>query len=247
MANEREIHQERRFGGVARLYGEDAYQAFSRATVVVIGLGGVGSWAAEALARSAIGHLVLIDFDHIAPSNVNRQLHALEGEFGKSKVEAMANRLKKINPELQLTNHDAFIEASNLEQLIPKNAFVLDACDDAGAKIDLAVFCHGHSIPLVMCGAAGGKLDPAAIRIADLARTTQDPLLAKIRGSLRKNHSFCRDLKRPLGIAAVYSVEPRQDKAFGGLACSGYGSAVTVTAAFGFAAASSCLNQIANY
>ena len=171
MANEREIQQEldtssqeRRFGGVARLYGEVAYQAFSHATVVVIGLGGVGSWAAEALARSAIGHLVLIDFDHIVPSNVNRQLHALEGEFGRSKVGAMSSRLKKINPEIQLTTNDVFIEAANLEQLIPKNAFVLDACDDAGAKIDLAVFCRDHSIPLVMCGGAGGKLDPTAIR-----------------------------------------------------------------------------------
>ena len=165
---------------------------FRSATVVVIGLGGVGSWAAEALARSAIGHLVLIDFDHIAPSNVNRQLHALEGEFGRSKVEAMSSRLKKINPEIQLTTNDVFIEAANLEQLIPKNAFVLDACDDAGAKIDLAVFCRDHSIPLVMCGGAGGKLDPTAIRVADLAKTTQDPLLAKIRASLRKNHSFCK-------------------------------------------------------
>lgn len=246
MANEREIQQERRFGGVARLYGEVAYQAFSHATVVVIGLGGVGSWAAEALARSAIGHLVLIDFDHIVPSNVNRQLHALEGEFGRSKVGAMSSRLKKINPEIQLTTNDVFIEAANLEQLIPKNAFVLDACDDAGAKIDLAVFCRDHSIPLVMCGGAGGKLDPTAIRVADLAKTTQDPLLAKIRASLRKNHSFCRDLKRPLGISAVYSIEPRQGKATGGLACSGYGSAVTVTAAFGFAATSTCLNQITN-
>jgi len=256
MANERVVDQaaceseataDRRFAGVARLYGEDAFAAFSRATVVVIGLGGVGSWAAEALARSAVGHLVLVDFDHIALSNVNRQLHAIEENFGRAKVQAMAERLRGINPEITITVHDTFAKPDNLAQIIMEDAFVLDACDDVSAKVALASFCRSHEIPMVMCGGAGGKIDPTRIQIADLSKTTQDPLLAKIRAQLRKNHSFCRDLKRPMGILAVYSSEARRGLSSGGLECSGYGSGVTVTAGFGLIAASACLAQIANY
>lgn len=255
MANERVANQntdasdasaERRFAGVARLYGEQAFAAFTHATVVVIGLGGVGSWAAEALARSAVGHLVLVDFDHIAPSNVNRQLHALEGNFGKAKVLAMSERLQAIHPQIQITMHDAFAQSTNLDLIIPEGAFVVDACDDVSAKVALASFCRTRSIPLVMCGGAGGKTDPTQIEVADLAKTTQDPLLAKIRAELRKNHSFSRDLKQSMGIQAIFSVEQKKGLAGGGLACAGYGSAVTVTAAFGFAAAAACLSQIAN-
>lgn len=236
---------DRRFAGVARLYGEDAFRAFGQATVVVIGLGGVGSWAAEALARSAVGHVVLVDFDHIAPSNVNRQLHAIEGSFGKAKVLAMAERLQAINPMIKITMHDVFAEPANLEQIIPYNSLVLDACDDVSAKVALASFCKTQQIPLVMCGGAGGKVDPTRIQIADLSKTTQDPLLAKIRAQLRKNHSFSRDMKKSMGIQAVYSVEARRGLASGGLECSGYGSGVTVTAGFGFTAAAACLAQIA--
>lgn len=245
-ACEANSNADRRFAGVARLYGEDAFAAFGRATVVVIGLGGVGSWAAEALARSAVGHLVLVDFDHIAPSNVNRQLHAMEGSFGKAKVAVMAERLQAINPSITITIHDQFAEPGNLDQIIQKGSFVLDACDDVSAKVGLADFCRRHQISLVMCGGAGGKIDPTRIQIADLSKTTQDPLLAKIRAQLRKNHSFCRDLKKSMGIQAVYSSEARRGIASGGLECSGYGSGVTVTAAFGFSAASACLLQIAN-
>jgi tRNA A37 threonylcarbamoyladenosine dehydratase len=254
MANERVIDDtaceanstaDRRFAGVARLYGEDAFTAFGCTTVVVIGLGGVGSWAAEALARSAVGHVVLVDFDHIAPSNVNRQLHAIEGSFGKAKVLAMAERLQAINPTITITMHDVFAEPANLEQIIPRGSFVLDACDDVSAKVALASFCKSQQISLVMCGAAGGKVDPTRIQIADLSKTTQDPLLAKIRAQLRKNHSFSRDLKKSMGIQAVYSSEARRGTAGGGLECSGYGSGVTVTAGFGFAAAAACLAQIA--
>jgi tRNA A37 threonylcarbamoyladenosine dehydratase len=249
MANERVVEesdsdQERRFAGVARLYGSEAYQRFRHATVVVVGLGGVGSWAAEALARCAVGHLVLVDFDHIAPSNVNRQLHALEGEFGKAKVTAMAERLPRIHPQIKLTLQDAYLDAENLAQIIPQNAFVLDACDDVAAKVALAVFCKKHAYPLVMCGGAGGKLNPRFINAADLAKTTQDPLLAKIRAELRRNHSFNRDIKVEMAIRAVYSEEPKQGEGEGGLACSGFGSSVNVTASFGFLAAAEILAAI---
>ena len=252
MANERvnaqeEVGQpERRFAGVARLYGEDAYLKFTQATVVVVGLGGVGSWAAEALARSAIGHLVLIDFDHIAPSNINRQLHAMEGEFGKAKVSAMAERIRKINPDIKLTLHDAFLAQGNLADLIPRGAYVLDACDDVPAKVALAAYCKESQIGLVICGGAGGKVNPSAVSAADLAKTVQDSLLAKIRAELRKNHSFSRDLEQAMGIRAVYSQEPKLGGGSGGLACSGYGSAVSVTATFGFVAAAEILTLIAN-
>ncbi len=252
MANERVNEQEtanqpeRRFAGVARLYGEDAYLKFTQATVVVVGLGGVGSWAAEALARSAIGHLVLIDFDHIAPSNINRQLHAMEGEFGKAKVSAMAERIRKINPDIQLTLYDAFLAEGNLAKFIPQGAHVLDACDDVPAKVALAAYCKQSQIALVICGGAGGKVNPSAVSATDLSKTVQDSLLAKIRAELRKNHSFSRDLKQPMGIRAVYSQEPKLGQGSGGLACSGYGSAVSVTATFGFVAAAEILALIAN-
>ena len=234
----------RRFGGVARLYGDAALARFQQATVVVAGLGGVGSWAAEALARSAIGHLVLIDFDHIAESNTNRQLHALDGEYGKAKVAAMAQRITLINPRIQLTCHDAFLEPDTLDALIPADAIVLDATDSVQVKIALAAWSVKNQRLLVMCGASGGKADPTQLRCDDLSRTEQDALLAKVRVGLRTDHGFSRDLKKKMGIRAVYSKEPRAGSATGGLACSGYGSAVTVTAAAGLVAAAEILSLI---
>ena len=235
---------ERRFGGVARLYGDAALVQFQEATVVVAGLGGVGSWAAEALARSAIGHLVLIDFDHIAESNTNRQLHALDGEYGKAKVDAMAQRITQINPQIQLTCHDAFLEPDTLDVLIPADAIVLDATDSVPVKIALAAWAVANQRLLVMCGASGGKADPTQLRCVDLSKTEQDALLAKVRVGLRTDHGFSRDLKKKMGIRAVYSKEPRAGATTGGLACSGYGSAVTVTAAAGLVAAAEVLSLI---
>lgn len=235
---------ERRFGGVARLYGADLRSRFQNATVVVAGLGGVGSWAAEALARTGIGHLVLVDFDHIAESNTNRQLHAIEGQYGKAKVEAMTSRILQINPEIQITAHDEFLEPENLDRIIPANAFVLDATDSVQTKIALSVWARENQRDLVMCGAAGGKTDPTSIRCDDLSRTEQDALLAKVRQGLRQDHGFSRNLKHKIGIRAVYSQEPRAGASTGGLACSGYGSTVMVTAACGLAAAAEILNVI---
>jgi tRNA A37 threonylcarbamoyladenosine dehydratase len=236
--------EERRFGGVSRLYGPELRARFQSATVVVAGLGGVGSWAAEALARTGIGHLVLVDFDHITESNTNRQVHAFEGQYGKAKVEAMTQRIMQINPEIQITACDEFLEPENLERIIPDDAYVLDATDSVKAKIALSVWARENDRALVMCGAAGGKTDPTAVRCDDLSRTEQDALLAKVRQGLRQDYGFSRNLKHKIGIRAVYSHEPRTGASTGGLACSGYGSTVMVTAACGLAAAAEILNLI---
>ena len=240
-----EMNQNRRFGGVARLYGEEGLAAFEQAHVLVAGLGGVGSWAAEALARSAVGEITLVDFDHIAESNVNRQLHAVEGAFGQSKVQAMTERLLAINPRLKIHVVDDFLTPDNMAEYlqVTANFVVLDATDDVKMKTALAAYCKKR-IPLIICGGAGGKLDPSRIAAEDLSKTTQDPLLSKIRYNLRKEHGFTSDPKKKFQISAIYSDEPRQGVASGGLACSGYGSAVTVTATFGFVAAAEALKII---
>ncbi len=274
MDTNQDTNQIRRFAGVARLYGESGLQTFEKAHVLVVGLGGVGSWAVEALARSGIGELTLMDFDHIAVSNVNRQLHAIEDNFGKSKSEAMAERVRQINPLIKLNIIDEFLTPDNLDAHLHKNAenpyfAVLDATDDVKMKIVLAAYCEGRdelgrarlseqkeqertkqsnkkslTIPLIICGGAGGKLDPSRIKAADLAKTTQDPVLSKIRYSLRKEYGFSNDPKKKLGVTAIYSDEPRQGVASGGLSCAGYGSAVTVTATFGFVAAAEVLKLL---
>jgi tRNA A37 threonylcarbamoyladenosine dehydratase len=266
MDTNQDTNQNRRFAGVARLYGEPGLRAFEKAHVLVAGLGGVGSWAVEALARSGIGELTLMDFDHIALSNVNRQLHAIEDNFGKSKSEAMAERVRQINPLIKLNVIDEFLTSDNLDTYLHKNAenpyfVVLDATDDVKMKIALAAYCEARdeigrarnveqsdkkssTIALVICGGAGGKLDPSRIKAADLAKTTQDPVLSKIRHALRKEYGFSSDPKKKLGITAIYSDEPRQGVASGGLSCAGYGSAVTVTATFGFIAAAEVLKLL---
>lgn len=240
-----DIVEGRRFGGVSRLYGADVRARFQQARVVVAGLGGVGSWAAEALARTGIGHLILVDFDHIAESNTNRQLHALEGQYGKAKVQAMSERIRQINPDIELTVCDVFLEPENLDLLIPADALVLDATDSVQTKIALVIWATQNNRSLVMCGAAGGKTDPTSVRCDDLSRTEQDALLAKVRQGLRQDHGFSRNLKKKMGVRAIYSQEPRAGASSGGLACSGYGSTVMVTAACGLAAAAEILNLIA--
>jgi tRNA threonylcarbamoyladenosine dehydratase len=237
--------ESRRFGGVSRLYGPELRKRFHQSTVVVAGLGGVGSWAAEALARTGIGYLVLVDFDHIAESNTNRQLHALEGQYGKAKVQAMSERIRQINPDIRLTVCDEFLEPGNLDLLVPPEALVLDATDSVQTKIALVLWATQNNRLLVMCGAAGGKTDPTSVRCDDLSRTEQDALLAKVRQGLRQDHGFSRNLKKKMGVRAIYSHEPRAGASSGGLACSGYGSTVMVTAACGLAAAAEILNLIA--
>jgi tRNA threonylcarbamoyladenosine dehydratase len=242
----------RRFSGVRRLYGDAGLARFNQAHVCVIGIGGVGSWAAEALARNAVGQITLIDLDHIAESNVNRQLHAIEGAFGKAKVTAMAERVRTINPNCQVNEIEDFVTPENAPTLLAKGYdIVLDAVDDAKAKVAIAAYCCANNLALVMTGGAGGRLDPTRMQTADLARVTGDRLLAKVRNQLRRDHGFAKGDKAKFGFPCIYSDEQVQqpqdescdmDAAITGLNCAGYGSSVCVTAPFGMAAAALALN-----
>jgi len=246
---------ERRFGGVARLYGDEAAQRLAASHVCVVGIGGVGSWAAEALARSAVGAITLIDLDHIAESNTNRQIHALEGEFGRAKVLAMAARILAINPACRVQAIEDFVSAGNVATLLPACDAVLDAIDDVRAKAALIAHCRAAAVTVVTTGGAGGRRDPTRIAVADLSRTTQDALASKVRARLRKEYAFPRDPKRKFGVDCVYSLEAVKrpqaaacdidERGLHGLNCAGYGSAVTVTASFGLAAAARLMEKLA--
>ena len=257
----------RRFGGIARLYGPPALAAFERAHVAVIGIGGVGSWAAEALARSAIGTLTLIDLDNVAESNTNRQIHALDGNYGKPKVDAMAERIALIDRRCDVRRVEDFVDQDNFDALLGAGFdYVVDAIDSVRTKTALIAWCVAREQPLVVVGGAGGQLDPTRIRIEDLAQTIQDPLLSKVRAQLRKQHGFPRGPKAKFKVSAVYSDEPliypeaavcdmddvaqHVDTAPGhagpvGLNFAGFGSSVCVTASFGFAAAAHVLRSLA--
>lgn len=252
----------RRFGGVRRLYGEQGLAKLQQAHVCVIGVGGVGSWAVEALARNAVGHLTLIDLDNVAESNFNRQLHAVEGNEGKAKVRAMAERVHAINPLCQVHEIEDFITPDNLaKHLNFKCDLIVDCIDDAKAKIALAAFCKQHAIPLLMSGSAGGRLDPTRMQVADLAHVQGDKLLAKVRNQLRRDHAFPKasNTKKStkFDIACVYSDEPvikpelaceageiSEQTSLTGLNCAGYGSSVCVTASFGMAMAQLAMRLI---
>ncbi|WP_142804736.1 MULTISPECIES: tRNA threonylcarbamoyladenosine dehydratase [Tepidiphilus] len=234
------VELERRFGGIERLYGKGALARLQQSKVAVVGVGGVGSWAAEALVRSGVGGVRLIDLDVVAESNCNRQIHALSSTLGRAKVEAMAERLADINPSLSCELIDDFLTPENCAALAAGMDAVIDAVDAVRAKAALAAHCRAQGIFLVMTGAAGGKRDPARLEVADLAHTVQDPLLAKTRASLRREYGFPRGRGR-FGIPAVFSPEPmRRDAqcdARAGLACAGYGSSMMMTATMGLIAA----------
>jgi len=247
-----EPNLERRFSGVARLYGEAGAARLHAARVAVVGIGGVGSWAAEALARSGLGSISLIDLDHIAESNTNRQIHALGDAYGEAKVLAMAERIGAINPACRAQPVEAFVDADNAAALAAGHDLVLDCIDQVSAKAALIAACRTLSITVVTCGAAGGRMDPTRLRLDDLARTQGDPLLAKVRYRLRREHGFARESGgrvRRFGVTAVYSDEPirtPQDcSPQARLACAGYGSTVAVTGAMGFAAAAWALQHLA--
>lgn len=242
---------DRRFGGIGRLHGADTLARYRAAHVCVVGIGGVGSWTVEALARSGIGTLTLIDLDHVAESNVNRQAHATEENFGKAKVAAMAERIRSINPVCVVHEIEDFVTAENTATLLAgRFDVVVDAIDQVRAKVAMIACCGETKRPIVVAGGAGGKSDPGRIRIDDLSRTEQDPLLAKVRAQLRKAHGYPRDARRRFGVNAVYSSEPLQQSlaaacdvpaASGGLNCAGYGSSVCITASFGLFAAAAAM------
>ncbi|KQT36376.1 ThiF family adenylyltransferase [Methylophilus sp. Leaf414] len=248
---------ERRFSGVRRLYGEQGLQQLQAAHVLVIGLGGVGSWTVEALARNAVGKLTLVDLDNISVSNINRQIHALDESVGKAKVTAMHERIAQINPACDVVEIEDFISAENMAAVLAMRPdIVVDCMDDTKAKIALANYCHQQQLPLIVVGSAGGKLDATRIRLADLAHVHGDRMLAKIRNQLRRDHGFpqASDSKKSakFGITAVYSDEPVEKPAeacdtqagLTGLNCAGYGSSICVTASFGFIAAQHALQEL---
>ena len=244
---------ERRFGGLRRLYGAVGYQAVRAARIAVVGLGGVGAWAVEALARSGVARLVLIDLDHVAESNINRQIQALGSTLGMAKAEALRQRIADIHPGCEVLCVEDFASADNWPQLLPAPVdLLIDACDQGAAKLALAAWALQTGTPLVCVGAAGGKVQPQAVELADLSEVTHDPLLASLRQRLRKQGASLtgRQAAR-IGVRCVFSREavaaPVNDDGCatdGTLNCAGYGSTVTVTATFGLVAAGEALRLV---
>ena len=246
---------QRRFGGLERLYGVGGAQRIRDAHVVVVGVGGVGSWTAEALARSGVGQLALVDLDHVAESNINRQIHAVSTTVGQAKVLAMRDRIALINPGCVVHCIEDFVEPENWPELLGgvKVSAVVDACDQVRAKTAMAAWALANKQLLISVGAAGGKRQAHKVDIDDLSATTHDPLLAQLRYRLRKHHRAARDGKK-IGVSCVFSREsvapPDASCALesggdGSLNCHGYGSVVAVTATFGQCAAGWVLDKIA--
>lgn len=245
---------DRRFGGLDRLYGVSGATRIRAAHVVVVGVGGVGSWTVEALARSGVGRLTLIDLDNVSESNINRQIHALDNTVGMAKVDAMRERIAHINPDCVVTCIEDFVEPSNWPHLLNgvEVDAVVDACDQVKAKTAMAVWALKQRVCFITVGAAGGKRFAHKVDVDDLSHTSHDPLLAKLRYNLRREHGAARDGKK-IGVACVFSREavapPDASCAVqgdGSLNCSGYGSVVSVTATFGQCAAGWVLDQISS-
>ena len=251
---------ETRFGGIARLYGQSGLERLRAAHVCVVGIGGVGTWSAEALARSGIGALTLVDLDEVCASNINRQLHALTETVGRAKVEVMAERIRAINPDCRvIADQKFFNEQSAAELLTPKFDFVLDAIDSVTNKVLLLANCRQKNLPVVACGGAGGRRDGTLVRTADLAKVSHDRLLAEVRKKLRKEFQFPAD-GSTMGVECVFSAEAPVFAQTDGSVCEnraptedgtrlncngGLGSATFVTGAFGFAAAGIIVRKIA--
>ena len=245
---------DRRFGGLDRLYGVSGAGKIRAAHVVVVGIGGVGSWAVEALARSGVGRLTLIDLDHISESNINRQIHALDSTLGMAKVQAMRQRIAHINPACLVDGIEEFVDPNNWPQLLGTAHVdaVIDACDQIKAKTAMAAWALKQRVLFISVGAAGGKRFAHKVDVDDLANTSHDPLLAKLRYNLRRSHGAARDGKK-IGVACVFSreaVAPPDTSCDvpgdGSLNCSGYGSVVSVTATFGQCAAGWVFDQISS-
>ena len=235
--------EERRFGGLRRLYGDAAYARIRAARIAVVGLGGVGSWAAEALARSGVASLTLIDLDHVAESNINRQVQALGATVGQAKVVALRERFADIHPGCVVHGVEEFANEDNWPALLPDAVdVVIDACDQVRAKVAMAAWALQTGTAIVSVGAAGGRHQPQAVEVGDLADVTHDALLAALRQRLRQRHGAARS--GPIGVRCVYSREPMKAStgaSQGGLNCHGFGSSAMVTATFGMVAASLAL------
>lgn len=243
---------DRRFGGIERLFGVHGAEKIFNSHVVIVGIGGVGSWAAESLARSGVGTLTLIDFDQVAESNINRQIHATEKSLGMAKVNAMRDRIHAYFPQCQVNLIESFVDSDNWPSILPVGINgVIDACDQVRAKVAMAAWGIKTGVGHVTVGAAGGKRHAHLVSVEDLAFVTHDPLLSKVRYGLRKNHGASRDGKK-LGINGIFSKEAVAPPdascglvSDGSLNCHGYGSLVTVTATFGQCAAGVILNKLA--
>lgn len=248
----------RRFGGIARLYGEQALLSFQDSRVCVAGIGGVGSWAVEALARSGIGGIVLIDLDHVSESNVNRQIHALEPDFGMAKVASMSRRIANINPQCRVECLEDFVTPDNVRPLLDSARldYVLDCTDRPPAKAAMIDHCVANGCRIITVGGTGGQRDPIRIRVDDLSRSVHDPLLARTRRYLRRQYGYPRTGR--MGVPCVYSLEqaryPQGDGTVASgralpvattLNCGGLGSATHLTASFAFVAVSRVLDALA--
>lgn len=254
------MDDEARFSGIRRLYGNVGYERIRSAHVCVIGVGGVGSWAVEALARSGVGQLTLIDADDVCLSNVNRQIHALDGTIGQSKVDAMATRIRAIHPTCEVHCVQRFVTAKNVAQRITDSMdYVFDAIDSVSDKCAIIDHCKRNAIACIVAGGAGGRTDPTQVQVKDLSRSFNDPLLLKVRKKLRRDYAFTRNKKKKFKIDCVFSPEAivypwadgsvcaeREAGSELGLNCdAGFGTATYLTGAFGFAAAAHIIRQIA--
>lgn len=244
---------EQRFGGIGRLYTPDGLARLRKAHICVIGIGGVGSWVVEALARSGVGELTLIDMDDICVTNINRQLPAMSGTIGKLKTEVMSERVKLINPECTINIIDDFISPENQSDYLNRGYdYVIDAIDNVKTKASLIAYCKRNKINVITIGGAGGQTDPTQIQIADLSKTIQDPLLAKVRSVLRKDYNFSQNPKRKFSIDAVFSTQslifPQMTEGCSISAtmncANGFGAATMITATFGFFAVSRVIDKL---
>ena len=251
-----------RFAGIDRLYGAGTIEHLSTCRVAVVGMGGVGSWVVEALVRSAVGHLTLIDADDICVSNTNRQLPAMAGQYGRNKAVAMAERCLAINPDVEVDAVESFLTGSNMAQLLDRGFdLVIDACDSFRVKVETIAWCRRRKLPLITVGAAGGRTDPTLVRVRDVSRTEHDAMMALIRKKLRSEFNFPKNHQRYFGVPAVYSLEnvkyPQADGSVCGvrpnlgpdealkLDCGGgLGAATHITGAFAFATVGKALEML---
>ncbi|MBC3764271.1 tRNA cyclic N6-threonylcarbamoyladenosine(37) synthase TcdA [Neptunicella marina] len=249
-----------RFGGTARLYGQDAPNILANSHVAIAGIGGVGCWVAEALARTAVGKITLIDLDDLCVTNTNRQLHALADTIGQPKVDVMAQRLKAINPDCKVICIEDFVASDNVAEVLHNELdFVVDATDSIKAKAAMIAHCKRNKLPIITIGGAGGQTDPTRIQVGDLSKTIQDPLASKLRNLLRKEYRFSSNPKRKFGISCVFSSEQLVYPQADGSVCqtknlsdgsvkldcnNGFGASVAVTGTFGFVAAARVIDKL---